>query len=153
MAAGLTISKDLIETFTAFLNKRLSTDVVEALRTASLGLDGALGVEGANVELIEQMEQAGPFGAGNPEPRFVLSNARIVQASIVGENHVRVILTGSGNRGRLTGISFKSLDTPLGDSLLHHNGASFHIAGHLRKNTWRGQTTAQILIEDAFRLN
>lgn len=153
MAAGLTIGKDKIEAFTAFLNHRLAGDVVIANQNASLGMDGALGVEGASVDLIDQMAQAGPFGAGNPEPRFALSNARIVQASIVGENHVRVILTGSGNRGRLTGISFKSVDTPLGQSLLNHKGASFHIAGHLRKNTWRGQTSPQILIDDAFRLN
>jgi len=153
MAAGLTIARDRIDAFTAYLNDRLGADVVQATKTASLGLDGALGVEGASVELIEQMELAGPYGAENPEPRFVLSNARIVKASIVGENHVRVILTGSGNRGRLTGICFKSLETPLGDSLISHQGASFHIAGHLRKNTWRGQTSAQILIEDAFRIN
>ncbi len=153
MAAGLTIAADKVQEFTDFLHTRLSTDVKEAIKNASLGVDGALSVEGASVELIEQMAQAGPFGAGNPEPRFVLNNTRIVQASIVGENHVRVILSASGGRGRLTGISFRSLDTPLGQSLLNHNGGSFHIAGHLRKNTWRGQTSAQILIDDAFRLS
>ncbi len=153
MAAGLTISRDKIAELTEFLNTRLSGDVLEASRTASLGLDGALGVEGATVELINHLEMAGPYGAGNPEPRFVLSNTRIVSAKIVGENHVRCILTGSGNRGRLVGICFRSLETPLGDSLLSHQGASFHIAGHLRKNTWRGETSAQILIEDAIRLS
>ena len=53
--------------------------------TASLGLDGALSIEGATTELISLMEQAGPYGAGNPEPRFALPNVRLVQASIVGE--------------------------------------------------------------------
>lgn len=153
MAAGLTIQSDKVTEFSEFLNSRLSADVRAAIKNASLGVDGALSVEGATVELIEQMEQAGPFGAGNPEPRFVLNNVRIVQSSIVGENHVRVILTGASGKGRLTGISFRSLDTPLGVSLLEHQGASFHIAGHLRKNTWRGQTSAQILIEDAIRLS
>ncbi|WP_169568719.1 single-stranded-DNA-specific exonuclease RecJ [Sneathiella limimaris] len=153
MAAGLTIDRPQITDFIEFLNHRLGSDVHEVIQNASLGLDGALGVEGASVDLIEQLEQAGPYGAGNPEPRFVLSGAKIVQASIVGDKHVRVILTGTGNRGRLTGISFNSLETALGDSLLNHQGSRFHIAGHLRKNTWRGQTSAQILIEDAYRLS
>ncbi|MEH6476181.1 MAG: single-stranded-DNA-specific exonuclease RecJ [Sneathiella sp.] len=153
MAAGLTIDKSKLAEFTEFLNDRLKSDVKEATRTASLGFDGALGVAGATVELIEQLDMAGPYGAGNPEPRFVINNARIVKASIVGENHVRVILTGAGNQGRLTGICFKSLETPLGDSLISHQGGTFHIAGHLRKNNWRGQSSAQILIEDAFRIN
>jgi single-stranded-DNA-specific exonuclease len=152
MAAGLTIDRDKLEDFREFLIKRLSSDVTESSKTASLGLDGALSVEGATTDLITMLEQAGPYGAGNPEPRFALTNVRLVQASIVGENHVRCIMTGRGGQGRLTGISFRSLETPLGDTLLAHQGASFHIAGHLRKNTWRGSTSAQLLIEDAVRL-
>lgn len=153
MAAGLTIERDKLDAFRDFLIKRLSSDVTEASKTASLGLDGALSVEGATTDLITLLEQAGPYGAGNPEPRFALTNVRLVQASIVGENHVRCIMTGRGGQGRLTGISFRSLETPLGDTLLAHQGASFHIAGHLRKNTWRGSTSAQLLIEDAVRLS
>ncbi|USG60031.1 single-stranded-DNA-specific exonuclease RecJ [Sneathiella marina] len=153
MAAGLTIDRDRIEGFRDFLINRLAGDVTEASKTASLGLDGALSVEGATTDLITLLEQAGPYGAGNPEPRFALTNVRLVQASIVGENHVRCIMTGRGGQGRLAGISFRSLETPLGDTLLAHQGASFHIAGHLRKNTWRGSTTAQLMIEDAVRLS
>lgn len=152
MAAGLTIARDQIEPFREFLESRLADHVKEALKGASLGLDGMVGVEGATVDLIEKMEMAGPYGAGNPEPRFVVGHAKILKADIVGENHVRVILTGVGNRGRLTGICFKSLETPLGDALINHRGGTFHIAGYLRKNTWRGQTSAQILIEDAHRI-
>ncbi len=152
MAAGLTVGRANIDALRVFLNERLAKDVSDAARTASLGLDGALSVEGATAELIELMDQAGPFGAGNPEPRFALPNVRLVQAGIVGENHVRCVLTGSGGRGRLTAISFRSLETPLGQALLGHNGASFHIAGHLRRNSWRGNVTAQLLIEDACRL-
>jgi len=152
MAAGLTIKRDQIEPFREFVESRLADNVKEALKSASLGLDGMVGVEGATVDLIEKMEMAGPYGAGNPEPRFVVGHAKIVKADIVGENHVRVIMTGVGNRGRLTGICFKSLETPLGDALINHRGGTFHIAGYLRKNTWRGQTSAQILIEDAHRI-
>lgn len=152
MAAGLTIATDRIDEFRAFLNDRLAKDVSEAAKTASLGLDGALSVDGATTELIALMDQAGPYGAGNPEPRFALPNVRLVQASIVGENHVRCILTGTAGRGRLAGIAFRALETPLGDALLGHNGGSFHIAGHLRKNSWQGKVSAQLMIEDAFRL-
>ncbi|MBL4808029.1 MAG: single-stranded-DNA-specific exonuclease RecJ [Rhodobacteraceae bacterium] len=153
MAAGLTIARDKIDGFRSFLLERLAGHVSAASKAASLGLDGALSVEGATTELISVLEQAGPYGAGNPEPRFALTNVRLVQASIVGDNHVRCIMTGTGGRGRLTGICFRSLETPLGDTLLAHQGASFHIAGHLRKNFWRGTTSAQLLIEDAVRLS
>ena len=152
MAAGLSIAADRIDDFRTFLNDRLKGAVSEASKTASLGLDGALSVAGATTELITLLEQAGPYGAGNPEPRFALQNVRLVQASIVGENHVRCILTSVAGQGRLAGICFRALETPLGDALLGHQGASFHIAGHLRKNSWQGKVSAQLMIEDAVRL-
>ena len=152
MAAGLSIAADRINDFRTFLNDRLKGAVSEASKTASLGLDGALSVAGATTELITLLEQAGPYGAGNPEPRFALQNVRLVQASIVGENHVRCILTSVAGQGRLAGICFRALETPLGDALLGHQGASFHIAGHLRKNSWQGKVSAQLMIEDAVRL-
>lgn len=152
MAAGLSLARGQIDAFRDFLIHRLGASVSEAAKTASLGLDGALSVEGATVELIDLLDQAGPYGAGNPEPRFALPRVRLVKADIVGENHVRCIITSASGKGRLTGICFRALESPIGDALLTHQGAAFHLAGHLRKNSWRGSVTPQLLIEDAVRL-
>ena len=133
------------------MNERLAKDVSEASRTASLGLDGALSVEGATTELITLLEQAGPYGAGNPEPRFAISNVRLVQASIVGENHVRCFLgdaQGSGG-GSLKGIAFRALDSDLGPALLQTAGLPLHVAGRLQIDRWGGRESVQFIIEDA----
>jgi len=71
-------------------------------------------------------------------------------ASVAGENHLRCTLTDVGG-GRLNAIAFRSLDTELGQALINHDGASFHIAGKLRANTWKGRTSAQLVIDDAAR--
>jgi single-stranded-DNA-specific exonuclease len=49
----------------------------------------------------------------------------------------------------LKAIAFRCLDTPLGDALMNHRGAYFHLAGHLRRDTWQGAEGVQLIVEDA----
>ena len=111
-------------------------------------LDGTLAVGGATPELVTILEQAGPYGMGNPEPRFAIANAQIVKADVVGENHVRCILAGGGG-GRLKSIAFNQADQELGRFLLGAPRTPLHLAGHLRADRWRGREEAQLMIEDA----
>ena len=71
MAAGLTLERRQLGAFRAFLEERLAGDVGDAVARASLSIDGALSAGGATIKLIEMLERAGPFGMGNPTPRFV----------------------------------------------------------------------------------
>ena len=116
--------------------------------TPTLGIDGVLQPGGATVELTQLLEQVGPFGAGNAEPRFVLPAVRLAKAEPVGENHVRCILAGSDG-GRLKAVAFRALGTPLGHALMQARGAAIHLAGHLRADHWQGRAETQLLIEDA----
>ena len=92
--------------------------------------------------------QVGPFGSGNPEPRFVIPSAKLAYAAVVGDRHIRGFITDEGS-GRLPAISFNSVDTPLGQALLKSAESPLHIAGRLKTNTWQGKTSAQLHIDDA----
>ena len=94
------------------------------------------------------LAQVGPFGSGNPEPRFAITAARIVKADVVGSGHVRLLLTGAGGK-RLKAIAFRAADSEMGHALLSSQGASFHLAGVLRADTWQGATSVQLVIDDA----
>ena len=148
MAAGFTVEGDRLDDLRDFLAGRVAAGIAEAAVVPSLNVDGALRVKAATIELIESLHRVAPFGAGNPEPRFVLASVGLAKAGVVGENHVSCILSGAEG-GRLKAIAFRSLDTDLGQALLRHGGAPFHIAGKLRANTWRGTTTPQLFIDDA----
>ena len=99
--------------------------------------------------MIEILEGAGPFGAGNPEPRFAVPAAHVIRAEVVTGGHVRAILGGGQGGGRLKAIAFRSADEPLGQALLSARGSPLHLAGRLRADVWRGRTQAQFTIEDA----
>ncbi|MCG8691929.1 MAG: DHHA1 domain-containing protein, partial [Minwuiales bacterium] len=89
MAAGLTVAEDRVGDLVEFLIERLREPVAQAGDASSLGFDGALAVGGATIDLLDLLQRAGPFGAGNPEPRFALTGARLVLADVVGQGHVR----------------------------------------------------------------
>jgi len=148
MAAGLTLERSGLGAFRAFLEERLASDVGDAVARASLSIDGALSAGGATIKLIEMLERAGPFGMGNPTPRFVFPNHRIVYSDLAGQEHVRCTLAG-GDRSRLSGIAFRALGSPLGDILLENGDVPVHLAGRLNINDWGGKRTAQLLIDDA----
>ncbi|HEX6960105.1 MAG TPA: single-stranded-DNA-specific exonuclease RecJ [Ferrovibrio sp.] len=152
MAAGLTVAADKLNDLKAFLNERLAAPVARAGASASLGFDGVLGIGGCNADLCDRLEQLGPYGSGNPEPRFALAAARVVQADVVGEKHVRCLITGGDGKGaRLRAIAFRSLDGELGPALLQarQTGAAIHVGGHLRSSYWRGERQIQFVLEDA----
>ena len=148
MAAGFTVEKAKLEELKAFLSDRVATDIKEGDIRPTLYLDGAMKPKAADMNLLEILAQVGPFGAGNPEPRFVIPAAQLSYAAVVGERHVRGFVTGEGG-GRLAAISFNCVDSPLGQALLNSDGAPLHLAGRLKVNTWQGRSSAQLHIDDA----
>jgi single-stranded-DNA-specific exonuclease len=114
-----------------------------------LALDGVLSPAGVTHDFAELVARLGPFGAGNAEPRFALSSARVHRAEVVGGAHVRCLLGDAAGAGRLRAIAFRCLESPLGKALLETGGASVHVAGTLRCEEWQGERRLQFCIDDA----
>ena len=148
MAAGLTVARDKVEDAMARLSELLGKQGAGDIGPADLKVDGLLMPGAATVDLIEQIEQAGPFGAGAPAPRFVFPDCAINFTKVVGANHLKVTF-GDGISARIDAICFGAMDTPLGSMLQNHGGARFHLAGRLEINTWQGRQSAQLRLEDA----
>jgi single-stranded-DNA-specific exonuclease len=148
MAAGLTIARDKIGAFRAFLEKELSELVDQARAAESLMIDAAVTARGANHELIEMIERASPYGAGNPEPIFAFPSHIVAYADPVGEAHVRVRLRAADGAA-LDAIAFRCLDRPLGQALLAARGQTMHLAGCLAVDRWQGRERIQLRIMDA----
>jgi len=148
MAAGLTVARDKLEEAMARLGDLLAKQGAGDLGPADLKLDGVLMPGAATVDLIEQIEQAGPFGAGAPAPRYAFPSLEVRFAKRVGESHLKLSLS-DGLGGGIDAICFGAFDTDLGQRLLDHGGARFHFAGRLEVNTWGGRQSPQLRLEDA----
>ena len=149
MAAGFTVAEEKLDALRAFLSERLGDGLDRERLVPELRIDGALSVAGAQGELIDHIATLAPFGAANPEPRFVLPGVRVVHAEAVGNGHLRCTLADPLDDVRLRAIAFRVAGTPLGQFLAETRGAAVHVAGHLRRDAWRGADAVQVAIDDA----
>ncbi|MDE4061599.1 single-stranded-DNA-specific exonuclease RecJ [Phaeobacter gallaeciensis] len=148
MAAGLTVARDRLEKAMARLGDLLAKQGAGDLGPADVKLDGMLMPGAASINLIEHIEQAGPFGAGAPAPRYAFPDLEVRFAKRVGESHLKLSLSDGLSSG-IDAICFGAFDTDLGPRLLDHGGARFHFAGRLEINTWGGRQSPQLRLEDA----
>ena len=86
---------------------------------------------------------------GNPEPQFIIKNAKIDYWSEVGKGHLKVKISNA-NYGNIDAIAFGSKGTPLGDIIMNHSGSLIHFAGVIKKNDWQGNKAVQFHIRDLF---
>lgn len=152
MAAGLTVMRDKLEPAMERLSELLAKQGAGQSGPADLKLDGALMPGAATVDLIEQVEKAGPFGASAPAPRYALPDLQVRFAKRAGETHLKLSLA-DGMGGGLDAIAFGAFDGPMGEKLSNHGGARFHFAGRLEVNTWGGRQSVQLRLEDAAEAN
>ncbi len=137
MAAGLTVSRTALAELIHFLDARIGPQLGAAPAVRELGIDAALAPAAATQELVDMIERAGPFGAGNALPRFALTGVRVSYAQPVGEGHVRCTLVGA-QRGRVEAIAFRAGQTALGPALLDFARPVLHVAGALRIDRFGG---------------
>ena len=148
MAAGLTVQRHRLGALRAFLEDRLGDAVRAARRDISVSIDGALSARAATLPLVELLERAGPFGAGNPSPVFAFPAHRIDYADGAGADHVRCSLV-SDDGARLKAIAFRAMTAPLGERLLSERRQPLHVAGRLCIDDYNGARQVQLMIEDA----
>ncbi|OCP17046.1 single-stranded-DNA-specific exonuclease RecJ [Ensifer sp. LC163] len=148
MAAGLTVERTKLGRLRQFFEEKAEVAVRDLVAVQTLKVDGALGASGATLELIDLLEQAGPYGSAHPQPVFAFPQHRLRDSRQVGANHVKVTLEGQDG-SRLDGIAFRATETPLGDFLLSSRGASMHVAGSVSADLWQGQRRVQIRVTDA----
>ena len=147
MAAGVTLAAGALPGFGEGLAGALSEAVAQARAAEALLIDGTVSAGGATAELVRLIQRAGPFGQGAPEPVMALPRHRLVDAGIVGNGHVRARFA-SGDGQTLGAIAFRAAQGPVGSALLGGIGRTFHVAGTLSCDRWRGAERAQLRVCD-----
>lgn len=147
MAAGFTIRRGRLPEFSAFLSSRIGGPVTSSVER-DLRADAVLSAAGATLGFLDQIERAGPYGAGNPEPQFLVPDMLVVYAAVAGGNHVRLRAVARDGQG-IGAIAFRAAGTPLGTSLLNSHGRRIHLAAKLKRDDYDGVPKVQLHVEDA----
>jgi single-stranded-DNA-specific exonuclease len=150
MAAGVTLKPGQLGAFRAHMSEALKDSVGIARALTALKIDAALTARGATVEFVEDIERAGPFGSGNPQPVFAFPAHRVKFPQIVGVGgHVSFQLT-SDDGARIKAIAFRAAKTALGQVLLAAGpDTRLHLAGTLSLDHYQGASSVQLRLSDA----
>lgn len=147
MAAGLSLTRAQLAPAMARLSDLLARQGAGATGPLDLRIDSLLATGAATVALLEEIENAGPFGAAAPAPRFAFANAE-VSGRRIGDSHLKLAIS-DGSGPTLDAIAFGAFDGPLGPALENPGHRRFHLAGRLELNHWNGRTRVQLRLDDA----
>lgn len=140
MAAGLTISRQALDEFTQVFNEVVSSQLTDLHLQHSLLSDGELPIEDFNLEMVNLLRDAGPWGQGFPEPLFD-DVFEIVEQRIVGDKHLKLRLMKSGKI--LDAIAF-FVDIALWPN---HRCQSVRAAYRLDINEYKGRRSVQLIVD------
>ncbi|WP_027363090.1 single-stranded-DNA-specific exonuclease RecJ [Desulfospira joergensenii] len=143
MAAGLTLTEKSLKDLNKGLLAHLDTCYSDPDFIKTLTIDAELDFKEINFSLARELSCLRPFGTANPEPVFLLRNARVISSHILGGLHRKMMLqddrSGSGDPIEAFHFNVRDMD----------NLPSFfsHLAFRLKINKFR-PGTVQIIIED-----
>lgn len=148
MAAGVSLISDQFEEFAAFLNDQLAESIIKARAGRKLTLDLALTLTGATIPLVASLDSLAPYGIGNPAPRILFEDVTVIDVTLVGKNHLRVILKQADGK-TLKAMAFRAADEDWGQALKRARGQRYHLAGRLKLDMWTGAPRVDLTLEDA----
>jgi single-stranded-DNA-specific exonuclease len=149
MAAGFSLYEDTFEKFRNFCEEEIYLQLNSTTLDKINYYDEIIDSSNINRDLYNLINVASPYGQGNPEPQFIIKNAKIDYWSEVGNGHLKIKISNA-NYGNIDAIAFSSKGTPLGDIIMNHSGSLLHFAGVIKKNDWQGNKAVQFHIRDLF---
>jgi single-stranded-DNA-specific exonuclease len=143
MAAGLSLEKDSYPKFARAFVEEVERHVEDVNLQAVIESDGELAESDFNLALATELRFAGPWGQHFPEPVFD-GPFQIVQQRLVGEKHLKLVLSPVGSKKVIDAIAFNvDLDTWPDESI-----ETVELAYRLGVNEFRGNRSLQLMIEN-----
>ena len=139
-AAGLSIEAEKLPYFKKRV-KECASKLPRELFMPKKEILGEIDAKEIDFELLEILESFEPYGQNNPKPHFLIKDAKVKKARILGkeQNHQKLIL--EVNSTILESMDFNFLEKI-------SIGSSINIVFTISKNFYRGYITPQLLIEE-----
>jgi len=142
MAAGLTLDQDAYPMFAAAFVEEVSRHAEDVNLQATIESDGELDEADIELTLATELRFAGPWGQHFPEPVFD-GLFRIVQQRLVGEKHLKLVLSPQQGQSIVDAIAF-NIDP---QQWPNDSVDIVHIAYRLDVNEFRGNRSVQLMVE------
>jgi single-stranded-DNA-specific exonuclease len=138
MAAGLSLAEENFGAFSQAAATQLGRLYPNADFSGAIVVDGSLPRSHRNLAFAKMLRDAGPWGAGFPEPVFT-DEYEVVEHRTVGDNHLKLRLRTPGDGEIIDAIAFRQAGPAWRGTV--------QLAYRLDVNEYRGFETAQLMVE------
>jgi single-stranded-DNA-specific exonuclease len=146
-AAGITLRRDRIDELRRRLNQHAGNHLTAEDLQPCIYVDAELPTEEISFDLVAQLKDLEPYGAGNPRPTFLARNLCIVaEPRLIGERHLKMHVRGPQGRPLET-IWWNGAE--YGTTL--KNGAEMVYT--IETSKWNGETFLQLSVQDVRAAN
>lgn len=148
-AAGFEVTLGRLDALRAALAELAPNPATDGDALEDWGLDGRLDPGELSAEVAAALARMGPFGAGNPEPAFLLRAAAVEDTRLLGRDgrHARFRLCASGAAGEQRGVPGIGFGLgPWFDGLTA--GGPFDLVVRPVLDRYRGRAELQICVLD-----
>ena len=137
-AAGIGLASNNVPNFAGAFEAEALRILGDAELVPRLEIDIEVQPEDVTRELALELKRLEPFGAGNPEPLFIMRGLTVTERRVVGEGHLRLRLS-RGNRS-FSAIAFRMAE--------RDTAGAIDIAFILEMNEWNGSSSLQLRVKD-----
>jgi single-stranded-DNA-specific exonuclease len=144
LAAGFSLKPENFGKFKETLEQVVKTTIKQDVLVDSMDVDMKLETTDISFDLIDAIDQLGPFGHGNPHPVFYSDQFKFIDSKLVGNGkHLKVTLQDKYTKKTFDGIGFN-----LGKKMPLVYQDTNHIAYSIERNEWNNQEKIQFNIKD-----
>ena len=147
MAGGFTIDENNIVKFKEFVNKKFKKIEKSLNKTNNLFYDTKILPSALNESFYFEVNTLSPFGSGNPEPKFIIEDLKLLKSTIVGDKHIKSLFSAADG-STIKSLAFNSVKTDLEGYLMSKNSKKLNIFGQLSLNEWKGEKNVEFIIDD-----
>jgi single-stranded-DNA-specific exonuclease len=140
MAAGLSIKEGNLDGFRKRFAEYVLAHTTEEQRRPRLVYDAEITFDQLSLEFLASYDLLQPFGSGNPQPVFISRQVGLSRPPLHMKNHHLRFMLRQGYHEQ-DAVFFGGGEYPLPDP-------PWDVAFTIDRNTFRGRTTLQLIIQD-----
>ena len=146
LAAGLTIENNKIQMFKDFLISKVEHAFQKNELVSEISVTSELSISALNSNLMDWIKKIGPWGQGNPIPKFLIKDVIIKKLVFFGKEKQHLLVKVSDNSGEIDCKIFNINETAF-SSVLEKN-KSLHLLGNLVSNEWNNKNKVEFNLID-----
>ncbi|MBI3248504.1 MAG: single-stranded-DNA-specific exonuclease RecJ [Deltaproteobacteria bacterium] len=148
-AAGLSIQAHRVDSFAAQFEATAQARLTAEDLIPETEVDAEVDLSTLNGETMAEVRRLEPYGQGNPDPIFLVRQAQVVSARIVGGNsllgkagHLKLLVRSAQGGRPVDAIGFGMADAPI------VQGGRLDLLYTPEINVWNGNASLQLRLRD-----